>query len=82
MVDFIGFFENLTEDFLYIQNKIGADGELQSLNVTGARAGDYKSYYNDETRKIVADVFQEDIRIFGYTFDNSSLHAQVATRKA
>ena len=78
MVDFIAYYENLEENFYYIRNRIGVSAKLLSLNVTNSRRKDYKSYYSDETRDIVADVFQEDIRIFGYNFDNSLLKKQLS----
>jgi len=69
-VDFIGYFENLEEDFEYVANKLGIQTTLQHLNQTQNRNNkkDYTEYYTDETAKIVADVYREDIEIFGYDF--------------
>jgi hypothetical protein len=72
-VDFIGYFECLAEDFAYIQQKIGSNSDLKHLNKTEGAKKDYRDYYTDATRKIVEDVYAEDIRIFGYDFDNASL---------
>ncbi|MBW3019708.1 sulfotransferase family protein [Candidatus Woesearchaeota archaeon] len=82
-VDFIGYFENLEEDFEYVANKLGIQTTLQHLNKTERKTKyygdetveifvdekkDYTEYYTDETVKIVADVYREDIEIFGYDF--------------
>ncbi len=72
IVDFIGRYENLEEDFRYIQNKIGINAELKHLNITRCREDDYMKYYTEETKQIVADVYAEDIRIFRYTFDQKT----------
>ena len=37
------------------------------LNSSGRR--DYRLFYNEKTKKIVAEYFKEDIDLFGYTFD-------------
>jgi hypothetical protein len=79
-LDFIGFFENLQEDFRYISEHLGLDCHLQHAN-TSAHV-DYKSYYNEETMNIVADVYDIDIKLLGYNFDNSSLPEQLAKRSA
>ncbi len=70
-VDFIGYFERLGNDFNYIQNKLGKNANLQHLNKTGGTKRDYKEYYTSETKEMVADVYKEDIRIFGYDFENA-----------
>ena len=72
-VDFIGRFECLNEDFAYVQKKLESQASLQLLNKTDGSKKDYREFYTDATRKIVADVYREDIRIFGYDFDNTSL---------
>ena len=41
----------------------------------------YRNYYSEETEKrIVAGVYSTDIDLLGYTFDNSSLPDQLASR--
>jgi chondroitin 4-sulfotransferase 11 len=65
-MDFVGKFESINEDFNHIKNVIGLDAELPYLNAS-KRAG-YQSYYDDETRDIVARWFHEDIDFFTYKF--------------
>lgn len=67
MVDYVGKFENLQQDFNEILTKIGIkEVELPVLNTSVHRF--YKEYYNDTTRKMVEDAFKEDIDLFGYEF--------------
>jgi hypothetical protein len=79
-VDFVGFYENLAEDFAIIAKKIGRPTALVEENRLGGREKDYQKYYNDETRNIVAEAYAEDIALLGYSFDNSSLPDQIAAR--
>jgi hypothetical protein len=79
-VDFVGFFENLQEDVRYIQSRIGSCCRLEHHNKTRTRVPDYQQYYTPETAQIVANAYREDVRIFGYEFDNSSLQRQLARR--
>ena len=65
-IDFIGKFESINDDFDQIKSIIGIEAELPHLNAS-KRAG-YQSYYDDETRLIVAQWFHEDIEAFGYSF--------------
>ena len=79
-VDFVGFYENLAEDFAIVAKKINRPTVLREENRLGGRSTDYRQYYNDETRDIVAEVYAEDITLLGYSFDNSSLPDQLAAR--
>jgi hypothetical protein len=67
-LDFIGRFENFAQDFEAVRKRLGIDTELQYLNVSKHRG--YQSQYNETTKQIVANVYREDIEIFGYAFDN------------
>jgi len=65
-IDFVGKFESIDEGFNHIKTTIGLDAELPHLNAS--RRTDYRSYYDDETRELVARWYSEDIERFGYTF--------------
>ncbi|HAX74508.1 MAG TPA: sulfotransferase [Cyanobacteria bacterium UBA11372] len=67
IVDFVGRYETLLQDFQYICKVLNLDASLPHLNSSSHR--DYRSYYNNKTRRIVEEYFQEDIELFGYTFD-------------
>lgn len=65
-LDYIGKLESINEDFNHIKHAIGLDAEIPHLNAS--KRANYQSYYDDETRDIVAHWFREDIKEFGYTF--------------
>jgi hypothetical protein len=73
-VDFIGHFECISEDFIQVQKRLGSHTGLQHLNKSEGNKRDYREYYTEATKKVVAEVYQEDVRIFGYDFDNSFLN--------
>jgi hypothetical protein len=68
LVDFIGRYETLNQDFSTVCQKLGLAAQLPHLNQS-QHDRNYRRYYNDRTRQLVADHFGEDIEAFGYTFD-------------
>ncbi len=68
LVDFIGRFESLSQDWATIATRIGAKPELPHTRRNAVRDKHYTEYYSDETRQIVADRFRVDIERFGYEF--------------
>jgi hypothetical protein len=68
LVDFIGRYESLAADWAQIGARLGIAQKLPALNVNTDRERDYRSYYSDRTRKIIADRFAVDIEFFGYRF--------------
>jgi hypothetical protein len=81
MVDFIGRFENLHEDFSRLCQTIGlAPIELPHAATRRPHA-DYRSYYNDETREKVAHHWKQDIEAFGYNFDGLADPARLPPRQ-
>jgi sulfotransferase famil protein len=67
IVDFIGHYERLSEDFAKVCERLGRKVELPRANASSHR--DYRTYYSDATRELVGSYFQRDIEMFGYDFD-------------
>ncbi len=68
LVDFIGRFETLNEDFAKICERISITAHLPAINRTEHRA--YASYYNERSAHWVAEHFACDIQRFGYQFES------------
>ena len=66
IIDFVGRYENLTEDFQKICQQIGIDATLPAINKTTHK--NYSTYYSAKSKKMVENYFEVDINLFGYTF--------------
>jgi len=70
VVDFIGRYERLAEDFAEACRHIGISRpHLPHERKAKDRKQDYRSYYNDKTAELVATQFARDIELFGYRFE-------------
>ncbi|HTL54674.1 MAG TPA: sulfotransferase family protein [Candidatus Limnocylindrales bacterium] len=69
LVDFIGRFENIEEDWAFIARKLGVQTQVPHLNLNPARTKPYTAYYTPRTRQIIGERFKEDIDYFGYEFE-------------
>lgn len=67
IVDFVGRFENVQEDFAKICERIGKPG-ITLPHQNAVRRADYRSYYQDKDIEIIANWYKKDIEHFGYTF--------------
>ena len=66
LVNYIGKYEQLSQDFKIICAHLGISAKLPRLNVY--RTKDYKKYYNEEMIEIVRQKFASDIEAFKYSF--------------
>ena len=67
MIDYVGRFENLKEDTAAVFKKLGIEGaSLPHKNSSGR--GNYRSYYSERTKALVAERYSRDIEYFGYEF--------------
>lgn len=65
IVDHIGYYENLEEDFKKIQEKYSLK-ELPHYNNSGGEERDWRSYYTLETAELVHRKYAKDFECFGY----------------
>lgn len=68
LVDFVGRFETLHQDFDAVCRHLNLSLSLPHRNQTKHR--DYRTYYNARTRQLVAEHFAADIELFGYAFES------------
>ncbi len=74
IVDFVGRYENLTEDFDIVLRHLGLEGKvtLPKVNTSANREADYRAYFTEKTRKLVESWYQREISTFGYSFDQTT----------
>jgi hypothetical protein len=71
VVDFIGRYERLHDDFDAACRRIGLSNlQLPHRRQAKDRARDYRGYYDDATAELVGRHFARDIELLGYRFDD------------
>ena len=65
LVNFLGRFENLLEDWESLQNKLSINSEALSHENRGA-CSNYVEFYSDEAILLVNEIYEDDFRCFGY----------------
>jgi chondroitin 4-sulfotransferase 11 len=72
LVDFIGRFENFTQDLAHVFDMLGMDAaQLDIPHKNRSTHSHYSEMYTPETREIVRKRFRRDIEFFGYEFEKS-----------
>ena len=66
LVDFVGRFENINDDFQRICSHLSINAKLPKLNTSNSKP--YQEYYTRETKELVRRTFDPDIALFEYTF--------------
>jgi hypothetical protein len=70
IVDFIGRYENLHQDYITLCKEIGISSPYELPHKHNKKSGrlPYNEIYTDVTRDIVKKYYSKDIGMFGYTF--------------
>ncbi|KPA18985.1 Carbohydrate sulfotransferase, 8-13 [Candidatus Magnetomorum sp. HK-1] len=66
ILDFIGRFENIKEDFEYVSERIGIDVKLIHFNKSDHKH--YRNYYSENTKIIVEEIFKKDFDHFNFSY--------------
>jgi hypothetical protein len=68
--DYIARYETLAKDFRLIAEKIGLENALLPHENKSKKAGaDYREQYESESSQLVTEMYKDEIKLFGYTFD-------------
>ena len=71
LVDFIGKYENLNNDFNIVCDHLGIKSKaLPHLNQSKKRKSHYSEYYTPETVEYVRELCKKDIELFDYKFED------------
>ena len=73
VVDYVGRFENLENDFQLVCNRLDINSTLARLNTT--RRTSYREHYNDTTAELIRRTYLCDILRFGYKFEDPQTSA-------
>jgi len=68
IIDFIGKFENLQDDFNKICSIIGIKQRTLPYKNVSLNKKRYVDYYNEKRKKIVKKIYRKDIEFFNYDF--------------
>ena len=69
LVDFVGRYERLQEDFRYVTERLRLGGLRLPHKRRSTGRGDYRSMYDDALAEQVGQVYAADVSAFGYAFD-------------
>lgn len=68
MMDMVGRYERLGEDFKRVCARLGIDAELDWSNKTAEKSAGYRQVYDPEMAKVVGSVYAHDVEAFSYSF--------------
>ncbi|MTI28059.1 sulfotransferase family 2 domain-containing protein, partial [Fulvivirga kasyanovii] len=72
MVDFVGRFENLTQDFKVVCDKLGiSTKKLPHLKKNKEKRVHYSQFFTPHEKDLVSQVYYKDIELFNYQFEKN-----------
>lgn len=71
-LDYVGRFETLIEDFQEVCNAMQIPQIALPHRIKGADE-DYREYYDKDSLNVIAEIYKEEIEMFGYFFESKTL---------
>lgn len=75
-LDYLCFFESIPKDFQAIYDAKHWTRFKNLERINDSSHDDYRLYYTEKTKKIVEQVYCEDIELFGYDFNGKNIDQQ------
>lgn len=69
LVDFLGRFESLDDDFTRLTEKLGLKGLRLPHDMKSKQRKPYQMYYDGKTADLVSNLYARDVELFNYQFD-------------
>ena len=70
-VDFVGRYENLSNDFSKAASRIGLNPDLKLPRLQAASSRDFRRYYTPDIASLVASRYAKDVELFNYQFPSA-----------
>ena len=67
LIDYLGYFETLADDYNYVTQFVVPMSELPKVNASPR--SDYRTVYSSESRRRVNELYERDVALFGYDFE-------------
>ena len=67
-IDFVGKYENQSNDFKKICSNLGIEKELPKVNFSHKKI-DFRDFYCEKSYKLVRDFYRDDFHYFNYSTD-------------
>ncbi|MBA2883009.1 hypothetical protein HNR65_003366 [Desulfosalsimonas propionicica] len=79
MLDYLGYFETLPDDFAHISKVLGIEATLDHVNAS--RRSDYRNIYSPEAIDKVRALYRQDIEKLGYGFEGLEKRMKIRNRR-
>lgn len=70
-LDYLGRMETFDLDLRYVCQRLGVEVPPVLPRLNSSKHEPYQTYYTPNTKKLIYDLFREDIDFFGFKFDSS-----------
>jgi hypothetical protein len=76
-IDFIGRYETLKDDYMYIAEKLKLETALSQINVSSTPPGNI--ILSSQSKDVISRVYKKDFELFGYEPEINSSDRQIGS---
>ena len=72
-LDYVACLGNIERDFEMVKKRTGIPDYFKYPHANATKHGDYRGYYDEETKRMVAELQYKDIEFFGFVFEDNTV---------